>query len=217
MQFFIPFVFIVVIMGLFLALSYNRLKKLHEAMAGIATDLGLTYSGAASSSAPGASGGGQGGIQQFLQVFNTWRLEGTRDGVRVASYTETRGSGRSRTTYTIVEAFHPAPLGCGLHLGRENALTKLGESLFNLKDIQVGSPTFDATVRIKGSDPEKVKSLLSSTRIQDAILQAMEKYPSILVQDDRVRFELARTYRTTDEFRPIFDTVISVVKAMAEG
>jgi hypothetical protein len=145
MEFLIPFLLMIAIMGVFVFVAYKQNKKLHEAMAGIANDLGLKYSGAASAS-PGAPGAGQGGFQQYLQVFNTWRLEGSRDGVPVASYTETRGSGRSRTTYTIVEAFLPSPLGCGLNLGRENVLTKLGESLFNLKDIQIGSPAFDAAV-----------------------------------------------------------------------
>lgn len=215
MEFIIPFLFIVGFMGVFMVFSYSQNKRLHEIMAGIAADLGLRYTGAAAAS-PEAAAGGQAGFQRYLQVFNTWRLEGTRDGVPVAAYTETRGSGKSRTTYTIVEAFHPQPLGCGLHLGRENAFTKLGESLFNLKDIQLGVPHFDDAVRIKGSDPEKVKAVLSSARIQEAILQAMVKFPTITVLDDRVHFELHRTYRTTDEFRPIFDAVTSLAKAIAE-
>jgi hypothetical protein len=61
-----------------------------------------------------------------------------------------------------------------------------------------------------------VKALLSSTRIQDAIMQAMEKYPTILVKDDRVRFEMAKIFRTADDFRPIFDAVVSLAKSMGE-
>lgn len=214
MEFMIPFLFMLLFMGVFMYFAYKQSKKAHERMAAIAVELGLRYVGPGSTTPDGFEGGG---FKRFLAVFNPWRLEGTRNGLNVAAFTETRGSGRSRTTYTIVEAYFPSPLGCGLNLGRENALTKLGETLFNLKDIQLGSPSFDAAVRIKGSDPDRVKALLSPTRIQDAILQAMEKQPGITVQDDKVHFETSTTFRTAGDFPPVLDAVVTLAKAMTEG
>src|SRR5512137_135711 len=77
------------------------LRRHHERMRRVADELGLTFHGPGEEP-PGAAE--PTGAQRLLQALKPWRLTGMREDVAVAIYLETRGSGKSRTTYSIVEA-----------------------------------------------------------------------------------------------------------------
>ena len=63
-----------------------------------------------------------------------------------------RGSGKSRTTYTVVRADYPTPLPFELHIADQGTFIRLGKSLFGLRDVEVGDEAFDRAVRVKTGD-----------------------------------------------------------------
>jgi len=97
-------------------------------------------------------------------------LAGTVDGVRITIFFETRGSGKSRTTYTVVRADHPAPLPFELHIAYEGTFTRLGKALFGLRDLEVGDEAFDRAVRVKTGDEAAARAVLSRPDTRTAIL-----------------------------------------------
>ncbi len=157
------------------------------------------------------------GPRRWLQVLKPWRLTGTRDDVAVAIYTETRGSGKSRTTYSIVEASFPQPLAFTMLVYRESAMAKFGKAMFGLKDIEVGSEQFDKAVRIKGSDPDRIARLLSGTGVQDRILEALQASPTISVGSKAAFWEKRGTVVKAETYRQAMDLVVPIVRALKDA
>jgi hypothetical protein len=97
-------------------------------------------------------------------------IAGTADGVEVAVYPESRGSGKSSTTYTVVRADYPTPLPFELRVGSEGTFTRLGKALFHLPDVEIGDEAFDRAVRIKAADEAGAKVVLGKPGAQAAVL-----------------------------------------------
>ncbi|MCX7030172.1 MAG: hypothetical protein NTU62_08640, partial [Spirochaetes bacterium] len=148
----VPAIFIGGIL-LMLPIAYRVLRRHNDRMRRMADELGFTFHGAGDEP-PGAAE--PTGVRRFLQIFKPWRMTGMHDGVAVAIYLESRGTSRNRTSYSIVEASFPRPLPFTLLVGRETAMARLGKAVFGIQDIQVGSEQFDAAVRVKGSEPDRI-------------------------------------------------------------
>ena len=140
-----------------------------------------------------------------------------RDDVAVAIYLETRGSGKSRTTYSIVEASFPRPLAFSMLVYRESAMAKFGKAVFGLKDIEVGSEQFDKAVRIKGSDPERIARLLAGSGIQDRILTALQASPTISVTSKAALWEKRGTWVKAETYQQAMDLVVPIVRALKDA
>jgi hypothetical protein len=97
-------------------------------------------------------------------------ITGTADGARITIFFETRGSGKSRTTYTVVRADYPTPLPFELHIAYEGTFIRLGKALFGLRDVEVGDEAFDRAVRVKTGDEAAARAALANPGARAAIL-----------------------------------------------
>jgi hypothetical protein len=190
---------------------YRFLRRNRERMRAVADELGFTYHGG-DDQLPGAPETGFG--QRLLRIMQPWRLTGTRDGVAVAIYLESRGGGKSRTTYSIVEASFPRPLPFTLRVGRETALTRFGKAVFGIQDIEVGSDRFDAGVRIRTSDPERARRLLADAGVQERILAALDTSATVIVTEKAVIWEKRATVENAETYRTAIEAVVPVVAAL---
>lgn len=206
-------VFVVVV-----AVVIGRQRRLNESMRRIAVELGMTYGTPAG--VPGSGWGGEpgaSGFRGFLATLAPWRLEGTHRAVAVACYPITRGGTRSSSTTTVVEALLPSPLGLGLYVGKETALTRLGKAVLNLQDITVGEARFDAAARVKGRDLAGIKALLAEPAVRERILQALEYAPTVTVTDAGARFERQANVTDAAVYRRVIDLLTAIVEAIGEA
>jgi hypothetical protein len=209
----VPVVFIGSIL-VSIPLVYRYLRSHNERMRRVADELGFTYNG------PGVEPPGAdvpSAAQRFMRVLKPWRLTGMRDEVAVAIYLESRGGGKSKTTYSIVEASFPHPLPFTLRVGRESAMAKFGKAVFGLQDIEVGVEQFDAAVRIKGSDPDGIRRALSGTGVQDRILAALEASPTITVTEKAARWEKRGTVEKAETYQQAMSLVVPIVRALKDA
>ncbi len=212
-----PILTILILVGLFVligAIAVRSFRRTSERMRRVADELGFTFHGSGEE-APGAVE--PTGVQRYLQALKPWRVTGTRDDVAVAFFSETRGSGKSRTTYTIVEASFPRPLPFSMLVYRESALARFGKAVLGLADIEVGSEQFDKVVRIKGSDPDRISRLLSGSGIQDRILTALQASPTISVTSRAARWEKRGTVTDSEAYRLAMDLVVPIVRALKDA
>jgi hypothetical protein len=196
---------------LFFFLGPRRLAGL---MRGVADELGFTYHGPGEALPVGAE---PTGIRRLLQVLQPWRLTGMHGDVEVAIYLEKRGAGRNKTAYSIVEASFPTPLPFTLRLGKETAKVRFGKALFGIQDIEVGIEQFDSAVRIKGSDPDRIRQVLSSAGVQDRILAALEAWPRIAVTETAAHWEKQGTVKDAESYRRAMDLVVPIVRALKDA
>lgn len=210
----IPVIFIGAIL-VSIPLIYRFLRRHNERMRRVAEELGFSYNGPGAEP-PGTPEPASAG-QRFLQAMKPWRITGTRDDVAVAIYLETRGGGKSRTTYSIIEAAFPRPLPFKLRIGKETALARLGKAVFGLHDIEVGVEQFDRAVRVKGGDPARIAHLLSGSGIQDRLLAALEASPTITVTEKAVFWEKRGTGESAETYRQAMDLVVPIVRALKDA
>jgi hypothetical protein len=153
----------------------------------------------------------------FLELVKRnapWMMEGERGGLPVSIYQDVRGSGKSQTNYTVVRvAFHEA-LGFELRLSREGAMTKLGKSLFHLQDIELGDPEVDPFVRIKSSDPEAARQLLSSPASRRALVQAISQAPGFHAASAYVDWERVGNVTDSSVITTVLDVLLPLAKAL---
>ncbi len=132
----------------------------------------------------------------------------------MAIYLESRGSGKSRTTWSIVEASFPRPLPFTLRVGRETALTRFGKAVFAVQDIEIGSDRFDAGVRIRTSDAERARRLLADAGVQERILAALQASPTVIVTERAAIWEKRATVRNAETYRTAIEAIVPVVAAL---
>ena len=104
------------------------------------------------------------------RVADRARTRHRLEEVRITIFFETRGSGKSPTTYTVVRADYPTPLPFELYIAYEGTFTRLGKALFGLRDLEVGDEAFDRAVRIKTGDEAAARTVLSRPDTRTAIL-----------------------------------------------
>jgi hypothetical protein len=207
---------IIVVGGIALVLwiALRSFRRNAERMRRVADELGFTFHGPGEESLGAAE---PTGALQVLKSLKPWRLTGMRDDVAVAIYTETRGSGKSRTTYSIVEASFPRTLAFSMLVYRESAMARFGKAVFGLKDIEVGSEQFDKAVRIKGTDPDRIARLLSGSGIQDRILTALQASPTISVTSKAALWEKRGWGEKAEIYRQAMDLVVPIVRALKDA
>jgi len=206
----LPILFSVGVFVIVSVIVLQRQRRIHESMRRIAVELGMT--GAGLGGEPGSSG-----FRGFLATLAPWRLEGTQRGVAVACYPITRGGSKSSTTFTVVEAALPSPLGRGLHVGKETALTRLGKTVLDLQDITVGGERFDSAVRVKGGDAARIRALLADAAVRERILGALDYAPTVTVTDTGARFERQGNVTDAAVYRRVIDLLTAIVEAIVEA
>lgn len=158
----------------------------------------------------------QPGWKRVLSYFAPWRIRGREGEENVAIYTVVRGSGKSRSTYTIVEMSAHSKAG-SFAISKEGFFSKVGKALFALQDIQAGDPEFDAKAMVKGQDSEAVKRLLSSSALRSAIMGALDAYPGLRIGDSKIVFERSGSITKAEFFRPLIQSMSEVARTMGEA
>ena len=123
-----------------LAITYYNNKAIQEAWGRFAMNSGLIMN--------------QGGM------FSTPRVTGDYKGFDYLLYTFSKGSGKSRTTYTGITMNFPKYIDCHLHVYQEGFFSKIGKALGG-QDIQIGNREFDDAFMIKSQTPGKVDRILT--------------------------------------------------------
>jgi hypothetical protein len=185
-------------------------KATVAAMKKLAAELGYEFTGAGSDASPDVHPV----LASLASAFGSWRIEGREGGARVRIYTITRGSGKSRTTYTVVDMSAPSPVQGTLKIAREGFFSKIGKTVFGTQDIQAGDEAFDKAVIVKGSDEAAVKGLLSSSALRDAILRAITTYPTLEIANGELKFERQGLIKDVEFYRSLISSMSEVAKAM---
>jgi hypothetical protein len=198
----------------FLVVS-RTLRRLHETMRAIAAELGLSYRGPLEDASPNAPPDHlpPAGPRGFFRLLAPWRLVGNRCGVSVAVFPETRG----RTSYAVVEASFPAPLPFTMRIGRETALARMGKAVLGLTDIEIGAAAFDKDVRVRGSDPARIVSLLAHADVQDRILAALRASRAVTVTERAARWERQGAPMKAEAYREALDLVAPIARAISDS
>ncbi|NUQ76301.1 MAG: hypothetical protein HUU21_22410 [Polyangiaceae bacterium] len=86
---------------------------------------------------------------------------GLLNGQQVSLRTETRGSGKSRQTYTVVSSMPPQWLDLGLQVTTKGFFDDALASLGLKRNIKIGDPGFDAAFSISADEPHRAAALLT--------------------------------------------------------
>ncbi len=194
----------------FVVFAIYMQKKTVAAMKVLAAELGYEFVSGASPRTDGSAF-----LADLAESFSGWRIEGSEGGSRVRIYTVSRGSGKSRTTFTIVEMALPSRTRGRFSVAREGVFSKIGKAVFKTQDIQIGDEAFDKAVMVKGDDEEAIRSLLSSSTLRDAILRAIQAYPLLRVVEDAVHFECQGVFKDAAFYRPVLQAMGDIARALA--
>lgn len=154
-------------------------------------------------------------LKKFLLAQMPWKLSGLYNGVKVMVYPETRSSGKSSTTYTLVRAYYKNPLNYKLTAAHEGFFTKLGKSLFGMQDVEIGDAVFDPLVRIKTSDEYAAKDLFSRSETRDAMIDALSFNAGIRAENSFIHFEKVGVITDTETLRTILDKLSAFAKSIS--
>lgn len=222
------------IVALTFALTFYANKRYIESMKRLAIDLGYlftqgpspllgargsdapdinAYASPSDYSAPSATPEEPSFMKRVGLLLAPWRIKGHDADEEVLIYTVSRGSGKSRTTYTVTEmSLHPK-VG-GFALSKEGFFSKMGKTLLGLQDIQLGDEEFDRKVMVKGTNPEAVKQALSSESLRRSIINAFDAYPGMSITDAKIAYERAGSLTKVDYFRPLIAAMGEIAKAI---
>ncbi len=114
-------------------------------------------------------------------------LSGEFGGHRIAVSTFTKSSGNSNQTYTRYHFEYRRRIDVEMKMTPQGVLNQIGK-MFGLQDIEVGNPSFDDRVLLRGSDPDAVRQYLTP-ELQDAIEQMIFTYSNITITNEHVRMD----------------------------
>lgn len=188
---FLPIVFFIFIGFIVFSVKFYFAKQRREKMENLAKELGLEFQisnrgkvildqiGQSKQIGPSS----QGVIQLLWSVFSDWKINGNYGSNFVEIYTETRGSGKSKSTYTIIFFKTKQPLAFKMEITPQGIFQGLFIKLFKMEDIQVGDEKFDKKFVIKGDNPEEIKKLCKDPTFQESIYKLMEEDGYRIVHD----------------------------------
>lgn len=178
-----PIVFFISVGFIAFSVNFYFAKQRREKMESLAKELGLEFQVSnrgktildqvAQSKQIGPSS--QGVIQLLFSVFSDWKIIGNYGSNFVEVYTETRGSGKSKSTYTIIFVKTKQPLTFKMEITPQGVFQGLFIKLFKMEDIQVGDEKFDKRFVIKGNNPEEIKKLCKDRSVQESIYKLMDE------------------------------------------
>lgn len=158
------FLFFIAVIGVIVYLSTQSTKSSRQQWRTAAGNLNLGYY--------------EGGLG------STGTISGERSGHSVTVSTHTKGSGGNSQPYTKYQMEYRDHLPLDLRMTRQGAMHTLGKA-FGLQDIEVGNPSFDDVVIVRGSRPAEVRRFLAP-RLQDAIRTLILLYPDIVISSKHV-------------------------------
>lgn len=175
---------------IFVAIYFSRRAR-EKAWRELADSTGLTYE----------SGG-------FL---GSSRVTGTYRSHSLTLETFTRGTGKSRTTYTRIVLFVNNQTGAYLALYEEGFFSKIGK-FFGMQDIQIGDEELDQRFIIKSRPESYAAGLL---RVGGLRQRLMEMRPLNIELDGReLHFEQVGVLKNLDYLRSLFDLLSDLAGAI---
>ncbi len=156
-------------------------------------------------------------LRRLVEKAASFVIVGMVDGARIAIHLESRGSGKSQTTYTVVRADYPRPLPYDLRVGYEGTLVRLGKALFNLRDVEVGDEEFDRAVRIKAGDETAAKLLLGRPEAKAAILDLLALSKSAYATQSYAEWERQGVRFDVSEMRSVIGKLLPVARALGNS
>jgi hypothetical protein len=179
----IPFIFFIVVAVAMIFLNFHFAKIRREKMEKLAKELGLEFQSSGGEKSvqnqfgqtEQASSKSLGFIQLLFNIFSDWKIIGNYGSDYVEIYTETRGSGKSKTTYTIFFMKAQQTLPYKLEITNQGMIGGFFIKLFKMEDIIIGDERFDKTYVIKGDNPESIKKLFINPIVQKPIYELMDE------------------------------------------
>lgn len=154
---------LVVGVGLLIVLAVRKhQEKVDAAWRTAANELGLAY--------------------QPARLFAQRSMRGEVQGCHVVVDVYRRQSGKHSESYTRYKVHYPTPLGLGLRLEREHALSGVAK-FFGSQDIEVGDGKFDDAVMVKGSNAHRIQEFLTPSR-RMRVLRLFDSYNGSKIADD---------------------------------
>lgn len=150
------------LLGGLIAWGVHSSKKRREAWAGIAQRLGLH--------------------------FVNGQIYGQLDGSAVRVFSEVRGSGKNKQTYTVAAGMIVPGFDLGLAIYKHGFFSSVGEWM-GMKDIDIGDPGFDQAFVIKGDEPHRVQALLRNDQLRMVLAQVHSSGWVFSVRDEGFRVE----------------------------
>jgi len=223
-----PIAFIGLLIFIVITASRRRKRRISEDAMNLATSLGfemLEGIEAVRRSVPGTSEQSvmetyerlPGPLRRLMESAASFVIVGTVEGSRIAIFLESRGSGKSRTTYTVVRADYPKPIPFELRIGYEGTFTRLGKALFGLRDVEIGDEEFDRTVRIKAADEVAGKILLGKSESRIAILDLLALSRTAFATASYVQWERQGVRFDASEMRTVIGKLVPVTRALGNA
>jgi hypothetical protein len=153
----------------------------------------------------------------FEASGKTMCLAGMSDGVRVTIFHESRGSGKSHTTFTVVRADYAKPLPFDLHIAHEGTLIRLGKALFGLRDLEVGDEAFDRAVRVKTDDAAAARAVLANPDARAAILGMIALSTETIATSAYAQWERQGRCYDPSTIRPVIAALVPVTRAFGQS
>jgi hypothetical protein len=147
----LQFLFFAGLIGLALGIAYYQRRAQRQAWGELAARTGLTLE---------ANG-----------WFTPLRVTGTYRGHALTLDTFTRGSGKSRTTYTRLIVFVNNQANVYLALYQESVFSKMGK-FFGMEDVQTGDEEVDRRFIVKSRPESFARSVFTSIGLREKLLQA---------------------------------------------
>jgi len=116
------------------------------------------------------------------------QIYGHLDGSAVRLFTEVRGSGKNKQSYTVAAGMIVPGFDLGLAIYKHGFFSSVGEWM-GMKDIVIGDPGFDQAFVIKGDEPHRVQALLRSDALRQALAQVHASNWVFSVRDEGFRVE----------------------------
>lgn len=120
--------------------------------------------------------------------YANYQIYGHLDGSAVRLFTEVRGSGKNKQTYTVAAGMIVPGFDLGLAIYKHGFFQSIGQAM-GMTDIQIGDPGFDQAFVIKGDEPHRVKALLASDDLRRALAQVHASNWVFTVRDEGFRVE----------------------------
>jgi hypothetical protein len=188
-------VVIILLEGLFfvgvIAMLYFSRRAHEKAWRELAESTGLTYE--------------SGGFLGSPLVTGTYR------GHQLTLDTFTRGTGKSRQTYTRMVLFVNNQTNAYLALYQESVFSKVGK-FFGMQDVQVGDEDFDRRFIIKSRPENYVSGLLMTGDLRQKLLEA--RSVNIELDGRELHFEQLGFLTKQEYLRSVFDLLSDVAAAI---
>lgn len=116
------------------------------------------------------------------------KITGTVGGVDLRVQIEVRGTGKSRTEYTVVVLRLAGDLPAGLWIAAEGFMSKVTKYLGS-QDVQLGLPEIDPKLMVKGKDENEVRQWAQQAQIARSLSELVLVNGTYYIAAGELRYE----------------------------